>query len=163
HQMRVVRGQLIGDIVRPLSRAEQVRLLLDNADLISLQVDHVPELAGVDVTEAICDALSLPSAVSLSQLLVEEIEKGGAARVPPWMRAEQRAEVVAADPEAAMRGFDAVADPDAYEREAASMQIVLRALARRGDALAVRAVFTRFMLHAGDARRLPRVQQRATE
>jgi hypothetical protein len=75
-----------------------------------------------------------------------------------------RAQRLAADPEATLRAFDLTSDPDAYETEAAALEAVARALARRGDALNVRTVLARFAAHANDTTglRVQRIMQRAT-
>ncbi|MBI2389536.1 MAG: protein kinase [Deltaproteobacteria bacterium] len=84
--LRRLRTQLIGDVLRMLRGADQVRLLLANADLIAASTRHVAELADLDLATAIIDALPQPLCVRLASLVLDELEAdalAGEARKPP--------------------------------------------------------------------------------
>jgi len=69
-----LRTQLIGDVLRVLRGADQVRLLLANADLIAASTRHVAELADLDVASAIVNALPQHLAVRLASIVLSELE-----------------------------------------------------------------------------------------
>jgi serine/threonine-protein kinase len=70
--MLQLRLQLIADVVRALPRPEQVRILLENADLIADEVRHVPELAKYDTLHGLIDALPRVRAASVAELLIKD-------------------------------------------------------------------------------------------
>jgi serine/threonine protein kinase len=78
--LRRVRTQLIGDVLRMLRVADQVRLLLSNVDLISSSTRHVPELADLDIAEAIVSAIPQPLAVKLASMVLSDLDAPGARR-----------------------------------------------------------------------------------
>lgn len=74
--LRRVRTQLIGDVLRMLRGADEVRLLLSNADLIASSTRHVPELMDLDLASAIVYAIPQHVAVKLASMLLGELEAG---------------------------------------------------------------------------------------
>src|SRR5262249_11334416 len=64
--------QLIADVVRALPRPDQVRILLENADLIADEVRHVPELAKYDTLRGLVDALPRLRSASVAEDLLKD-------------------------------------------------------------------------------------------
>jgi len=80
--LRRVRTQLIGDVLRVLRGADQVRLLLANADLIAASTRHIAELADLDLASAVVNALPQNLAVRLASIVLSELELDGIAGRP---------------------------------------------------------------------------------
>lgn len=80
-QRRILRTQVAGDVVRPLNKPDQLRALLDNADLISGAIGHLDEMAAVDISQVIIDACSLRNATALARHLLEVSAADGGADV----------------------------------------------------------------------------------
>ncbi len=72
-KMLELRTLLVGDVVRALTKAEQVHLLLKNADLVMEAVSDIPELAAVDASRLVVVALSRPMAVRVARRIVDEL------------------------------------------------------------------------------------------
>jgi serine/threonine-protein kinase len=75
-ELRVLRTQIIGDVIRALGKPEQLRILLDNSDLIEAETSNLDELAGVDIMAALVDGLSVRAAAGLARYLLEEMDTG---------------------------------------------------------------------------------------
>ncbi|MCU0694107.1 MAG: serine/threonine protein kinase, partial [Polyangiaceae bacterium] len=71
--MRTLRLQIVGDVLRPLSRPEQLRILLDHADLIASHIESIPELQGLDVTDTVLASLSPRMCVALGRVLLDDV------------------------------------------------------------------------------------------
>jgi len=70
--MLELRMQLIADVVRALPRPDQVRILLENADLIANEVRHVPELATCETLRSLVDALPRARAAQVAQAILAD-------------------------------------------------------------------------------------------
>jgi serine/threonine protein kinase len=70
--MLALRVQLIADVVRAVPRPDQIRILLENADLITEEVRHIPELARLDTLRSIVDALPLGRIAQVGQAIVAD-------------------------------------------------------------------------------------------
>ncbi len=68
--MRSLRVQLVADVVRSLERPEDIRLLLENTDLVATSVAHIPELESLDLRSVIVTALRRSLAVSAARHLL---------------------------------------------------------------------------------------------
>jgi len=75
--LRRVRTQLIGDVLRVLRGADQVRMLLANSDLIASSTRHIAELADLDLAVAIVNAIPHKLAVRLASIIMSELEIDG--------------------------------------------------------------------------------------
>ncbi|MDB4993047.1 MAG: Serine/threonine protein kinase PrkC, regulator of stationary phase, partial [Myxococcaceae bacterium] len=73
-QARASNKAALSESLRTLTRPEQLRLLLDNADLVAVEVEKLPELAGMDVVAALVDALPRARCIQLAQLAMVEVE-----------------------------------------------------------------------------------------
>ncbi|MBI4700213.1 MAG: protein kinase [Deltaproteobacteria bacterium] len=69
-----LRSQLVGDVVRPL-KAEQVRLLLANSDLITDALQRVPELSGLDIAPLVVAALPQALCLGVAGLTLSDLEE----------------------------------------------------------------------------------------
>ncbi|MBK8258461.1 MAG: serine/threonine protein kinase [Polyangiaceae bacterium] len=87
--LRSLRMQLVADVVRNLERPEDVRLLLENTDLVASSVQHIPELGSLDMRSVIVSALRRPLAVATTKHLLATPARAtpppmaGDARPPP--------------------------------------------------------------------------------
>ncbi len=68
--MRALRVQLVADVVRSLERPEDIRMLLENTDLVATSVAHIPELDALDLKSVIVTALRKPLAVASARHLL---------------------------------------------------------------------------------------------
>jgi serine/threonine protein kinase len=85
--MRSLRVQLVADVVRSLERAEDIRLLLENTDLVATSVQHVPELDSLDLRGVIVTVLRRPLAIATARVLLT----AAAGSTPPPGPVEARA------------------------------------------------------------------------
>jgi serine/threonine-protein kinase len=74
--MLALRIQLIADVVRAVPRADQLRILLENADLISEEVRHIPELAHLDTLRSVVDALPSARSAAVGQNILSDSKLG---------------------------------------------------------------------------------------
>ncbi len=68
--MLALRMHLIADVVRAVPRPDQIRILLENADLIAEEVRHIPELARLDTLRSLVDALPLGRVAQVGQTIL---------------------------------------------------------------------------------------------
>jgi hypothetical protein len=73
-QRRVLRTQLAGDVVRPLGKPDQLRSLLDNADLIAAALSDTQHVSAAEISKVIVDACSLRTATVLARHLLEAMD-----------------------------------------------------------------------------------------
>ncbi len=72
--MLKLRTQLIGDVIRTLRGPEPVKILLENSDLVSAAVQHVPELAALDLAGPLVTALRPQLCIKIAYLLLADLE-----------------------------------------------------------------------------------------
>ncbi len=90
--MRTLRVQLVADVVRGLERPDDIRLLLENTDLVATSVQHVPELGTLDFRSVIVSALRRPLAIAAARHLLSSAGRltppplAPDGRVPPEIR-----------------------------------------------------------------------------
>ena len=218
--LRGLRVQLIGDVVRALSRPSDVKLLLANADLVAHQVEHMPEFLGLSVLEALIAALPRARCIQVAGLILTELEEAARERLadpagapgtssshpavganagrtmiqvisarflhdrsvesddllrllharsllslpelPPdlqaWIRAEQQAEHLFANPDNVLRAINGVTDITQFASEIVTLERSARTLARRGQAVALWAVVSWLKQYA--RRAVPGVKSR---
>lgn len=72
--MLKLRTQLIGDVIRTLRGPEPVKILIENADLVGAAVQHVPELATLDLAGPLVAALRPPLCIRVAYLLLSDLE-----------------------------------------------------------------------------------------
>jgi serine/threonine-protein kinase len=71
-RMRLLRVQLIADVVRTLSKPEHVFSLLDNVDLVTREVERLPEYQGLDLLAAFVDAVPRARCLAAARLVLEQ-------------------------------------------------------------------------------------------
>ena len=77
-EIRKVKQQIFGDIVRPLSQPEQLKQLVLNAPRIEKDVENIDGLEGLKIAETIVQVLAHKRLCQLADLLVGEIAGDGA-------------------------------------------------------------------------------------
>ncbi|MBI4701524.1 MAG: HEAT repeat domain-containing protein, partial [Deltaproteobacteria bacterium] len=81
--LRDLRKQLLVEVIRPLTNARQVQIMLDNADLINDAVRHHAGDAQVDMLPQLVDALAGPMCVLVTKLVLADIRgQAGPSGVP---------------------------------------------------------------------------------
>ena len=72
-ERRALRTQMVGDVLRVVTKVEQLRVILDNADLIAAEASHDDALSAEQVVDTVVQALAPRPAVALAQVLLAEL------------------------------------------------------------------------------------------
>ena len=97
-----LRIQLVGDVLRTLQKPEQVRVLLDNGDLVAAELSAQDDLAEVDIVPVVVEALTPRAALAVARLVIDDVE--GAAR-PRDLGSTGAMAAVRGDPRALLNVF----------------------------------------------------------